>query len=395
MKKIFALLIPTILLVFTACQPIQTPPPQVPEEKLFEPLANETPTDKVQIRYAQNFTLEYQDGAKILTVLQPWAGAAETFTYVLIPRGSEKHASIENGMVIETPVRSFVSMSTTYFPFLEAIGKMDALVGVDDATYVYNETVRTRAEAGELTIVGGGAGGGSVNVEVLLDLDPDIIMTSASGSPEFDAHPKLLEAGLPVVINADYLEQSPLGRAEWGIFIAAFFDLEAQAMAQFDALVQRYEEVKLLAAGIEERVTVFTNTDYQGSWYMPGADSYAGILLRDAGADYLWADLPGSGANPLAFEVVFERAQDADFWINVGFPADLDSLLGLDSRYSDFEAFQTGSIYNYNLRTNANGGLDYYESGVANPDVVLKDLVNIFYPELLPDHTLYYYQQLR
>ena len=128
---------------------------------------------------------------------------------------------------------------------------------------------------------------------------------------------------------------------------------------------------------------------------MPGGESYAAILLRDAGADYLWADTPGTGANPLAFEEVFDAAKEANFWLNVGFAGDLASLLMMDERYADFDAFAEGKVYNYNKRVNANGGMDYFESGAARPDLVLADLVAIFHPGLLPEHDFYYYQHLQ
>ena len=398
MKKTIPILCFLLLLVVSACQAMPTGSPQpsvTPASSSGTATAEANPQQPITIRYATGFTLEYKGNYKILTVTQPWAGAEQALTYILVPRGSEPPADDGNATVIEVPVRSFVAMSTTYFPFLENIGKLDALVAVDDATYVYNPTVREKAASGEIAVVGGGMGGPSANIESLLELDPDVIMTSASGIPELDVYPKLEEVGLPVVINGDYLEQTPLGRAEWGIFIAAFFDLEQQASQQFDALVQRYEEVQALAAGVQERVTVFTNTDYQGTWYVPAGESYAAILLKDAGAEYLWADQPGTGALPLSFETVFERAKDADFWLNPGFAASLQDLLAMDARYAEFKAFQTGQVFNYNAKVTDTGGMDYFESGVANPDVILKDLIKIFYPELLPEHTLFYYQQLK
>lgn len=387
MKKTTRLMLFLFIIVLSACSAV--PAAQAPAETMPA-----TELRAFPIRFAQHFTLEYGDGYKKLTVLQPWAGASEPLTYLLVPRGEAAPTDAGDAMVIETPVRSFVAMSTTYYPFLEKFGKLDALVAVDDATYAYNPQVRARAADGSLALVGGGASGGSVNVEKLLELNPDLIMTSASGSPELDAHPKLLEASLPVVINSDYLEQSPLGRAEWGIFIAAFFDLEEQAAQDFDALVQRYEAAKKLTEALPEKVSVFTNTDYQGTWYVPGGESYAALLLKDAGARYVFADQPGYGAAPLAFEAVFDAAKDADFWLNVGFASDLDSLLAMDTRYAEFKAFAQGSVYNYNARVTDAGGSDYFESGVANPDIILKDLIRIFYPDLLPEHALYYYQQL-
>jgi len=312
-----------------------------------------------------------------------------------VMRGSQVPGGFEGAQVIEIPVRSIVTMSTTYFPHLEMLGVLGSLVAVDDATYVFNETVQQRASAGEIAVVGGGAGGGAVNVEMLLEIEPELIMTSASGVPEYDAHPALIEAGLPVVINADYLESSPLGRAEWGKFIAAFYNLEDEANRQFEEVASSYLALKEQVSALSARPTVFTNTDFQGSWYVPGGESYAAILLKDAGADYLWADTPGTGANPLAFEEVFDAAKEANFWLNVGFAGDLASLLMMDERYADFDAYAEGRVYNYNKRVNANGGMDYFESGTARPDLVLADLVAIFHPGLLPEHDFYYYQQLQ
>jgi len=218
MKKSIPILCVLLLLVVSACQAAPTASPQ-PTTTIASSGGIATPEAipqlPITIRYAKGFTLEYKGNYKILTVTQPWAGAEQAFTYVLIPRGAETPAGLGNAQVIEVPVRSFVAMSTTYYPFLENIGKLDALVAVDDATYIYNPSVREKAASGEIAIVGGGMGGPSANIERLLELDPDVIMTSASGIPELDVYPKLQEVGLPVVINGDYLEQTPLGRAEW------------------------------------------------------------------------------------------------------------------------------------------------------------------------------------
>ncbi|MCJ7696253.1 MAG: ABC transporter substrate-binding protein [Anaerolineaceae bacterium] len=350
----------------------------------------------MQTEYAQGFIIEYHTNYKILTVTQPWSGAKQVFSYVLVQRGTEVPDTVlENSLVIEVPIRSIVTMSTTYFPYLEKFKLMDSLVGVDDTTYIYNEMVQDMAERGILNIIGGGAGGGAVNVEALIDLAADVIMTSASGIPEYDAHPKLIEAGLPVVINADYLENTPLGRAEWGKFIAAFYNLESEANREFSMVVDRYNALVSLTSDITDKPAVFTNTDFQGSWYVPGGQSYAAILLKDAGATYLWADDESTGANPLSFEEVYDKAADAEYWLNVGFAGDLTSLLAMDERYFDFSAFQNGKVFNYTNRVNAYGGSDYFESGVANPDVILADLIAIFHPQLLPEHMLFYYKQLQ
>jgi len=406
MKKIVTLLAVLILLALPACQaPAQvvetaapagdTYPLETPTEITYpveEPTEAPASDAQVTIDYARNFTLEYKEGYKLLTVLMPWAGATEPIRYALVPKGQADPSGIDDALIVHTPVESFVSLSTTYLPFLEQIDELSSLVAVDSGAYIYNAEVQNWLKAGAIAEVGSGA---VINMESLIDLNPDLIMTSASGFAEYDSHPQLLEAGLKVVINSDYLEQDPLGRAEWGKFIAAFFEKEAEADRLFDEMVARYQQAKALTSNLPTRVTVFTNTAYEGTWYMPGGESYIAILLADAGADYLFKDIEGSGAQPLDFEVVLERAKDADYWINVGALSELSALAAMDARYADFRAFQEGKVYTYSKRMNASGAVDYFESGAAAPDVILMDLIKAFYPDLLPEHEFFYYQALQ
>ena len=410
MKRIVTLLAVVILLALPACQApaqvvetaapaVETYPLEVPTEESYPvEVPTEAPTEapdeetQVSVDYAKNFTIEHKEGYKLLTVLTPWASATEPLLYVLVPKGQPDPSGVEGAMIVHTPVESFGSLSSTYLPFLEQVGELESLVAVSSGAYVFNPEVQNWLQAGAVSEVGSGA---EVNVERLVDLNPELVMTSASGYLEYDSHPQLLEAGLKVVINSDYLEQNPLGRAEWGKFIAAFFDKEVEADRLFDEMVTRYQQTKDLTSGLTERVTVLTNTAYEGIWYMPGGESYIAIFLEDAGADYVFKGSEGSGAQPLDLEVVLEQAKDADYWINVGAMSDLASLAAMDARYADFKAFQDGNVYTYSKRVNELGAVDYFESGAAAPDVILMDLIKVFYPDLAPDHEFVYYQALK
>jgi len=410
MKRIVTLLAVVILLALPACQApaqvvetaapaVETYPLEVPTEESYPvEVPTEAPTEapdeetQVSVDYAKNFTIEYKEGYKLLTVLTPWASATEPLLYVLVPKGQPDPSGVEGAMIVHTPVESFGSLSSTYLPFLEQVGELESLVAVSSGAYVFNPEVQNWLQAGAVSEVGSGA---EVNVERLVDLNPELVMTSASGYLEYDSHPQLLEAGLKVVINSDYLEQNPLGRAEWGKFIAAFFDKEVEADRLFDEMVARYQQAKDLTSGLTERVTVLTNTAYEGTWYMPGGGSYIAIFLADAGADYVFKGGEDSGAQPLDLEVVLDRAKDADYWINVGAMSDLASLAAMDARYADFEAFQNGNVYTYSKRVNELGAVDYFESGAAAPDVILMDLIKVFYPDLAQDHEFVYYQALK
>jgi iron complex transport system substrate-binding protein len=397
------------LALLAACAPVAAP--SAPPIQSADPTHSSAPTtnltdsciedfdatidyfpEKLAPEYSDGFGVEYHHSYKVVTVNTPWQGASAPLRYALVQCGAPIPEGFTEQEIIEVPVERFVGMSTTYLPVLDRLGLLDRLVGLDDITYVSNETVIAMDKAGQLGYIGYGA---NVNVEQALSLEPDLILTYAVGGSDYDAHPKLLEAGLPVVVESSWLDNSPLGRAEWLKFIALFFNQEAAAVDAFANTAAAYNDLAALAAQVETRPTVFTDSVYQGTWYMPGGQSYFARYLADAGADYLWADEPSAGSQPLSFEAVFDRAQDAQFWLNQGYISSLDELLAGDARYGEFAAFQAGNIWNNNARMNANGGSDYYESGSANPDVVLADLIKIFHPELLPEHELVYYQQLK
>lgn len=345
--------------------------------------------NKVEVTQAEGFTVEYFNNYKVVTVLTPFAGAAQPAEYLLVQCGTPAPDGFDEAAVIEIPVGSIVAMSTTYLPALEELGLLDTLVGVDSTLYTTNETVIGMVENGSVAEIGNGP---EVNVEVALDLEPDLIMTSATGTPDYDAHPALEEAGLPVVLNADYLDSSPLGRAEWVDFIALFYNEEAASEAWFGEVVTEYEMLAALAAGVEERPTVFVNTPFDGTWFLPGGQNYMAQLLRDAGADYLWSDDTGTGSLFLDFETVFDVASEADYWLNIGTFASLGDLIAADDRFTEFAAFANGNVYNHDAITNENGGSDFFESGAVFPNLVLADLIKIFHPELVPDHEFVYYR---
>jgi iron complex transport system substrate-binding protein len=348
--------------------------------------------EKVTLSDSVGWTIEYFNNYKLITVLNPWRNADVQFRYVLVQCGTPPPAEVGDAQVIEVPVKTIVTMSTTQLPHLNTLGLLDRLVGVDSFQYINTPAVVELVEADKLVEIGSGA---EVNVELAIDLEPDLIMTYAVGSPESDSHPKLIEAGLKVALNSEYMETSPLGRTEWIKFTGAFFNQEAAATQAYADLAERYAAMAALTRDVSERPTVFTGAPFRGTWYMPGGKSYVAQLLADAGADYLWAEDDSTGSQQLSFEEVFERAQGADYWLNTSSWQSLADALAADERFAQFAAFQTGNVFNNNARLNPNGGNDYWETGVTNPDLVLADLIRILHPELLPDHELFFYQQLQ
>lgn len=349
--------------------------------------------DKVHVQHATGFTVRYHHHYKVVTVRNPWRHAKQTFQYVLVQRGTPAPKGYPNAQRLEVPVRTMVTMSTTYLPYLDMFGIVDRLVGHSTLKQVNTPAIVKRIEVGQLVEVGSGAG---VNVELLLDVHPDLIMTHAVGVPQYDAHPKLLEAGLKVAVNAAYMDTSPLGRTEWMKFVALFFNQEAAAERIFHTIVAEYARLANLTRQVQIKPTVFTQAVYQGTWYMPGGNSYMARFFKDAGATYLWADDDSAGSLPLDFESVFARAREADFWlVNQSGWERIQDVLAADERYANFAAVQRGRVYNNNARLNPHGGNDYWETGVANPQYVLADLIKIFHPNVLPEHKLMWYRPLK
>jgi iron complex transport system substrate-binding protein len=200
--------------------------------------------------------------------------------------------------------------------------------------------------------------------------------------------------GISAAINAEFMEATPLGRAEWMKFTALFFNREAEVEKAFGKIEKRYSELSRVGRSTSVKPSVFTNNSWQGLWHASGGKSFIAVMLADAGADYVWKDNPSERSIPLDFESVLERAQNADYWINTGVWNSQSDALSSDERYTLFSAFKNKTMYNHIGRVNEHGGNDYWESGVANPHLVLADLIKIFHPDLLPDHELYYYRKL-
>lgn len=375
-------------------QQAQTPPAE--GESTDEDQSDATPP--LTIRDAANFTVAYIDDIKLVQIVETMPGGAPA-AYLLVPRGAEEpdggwalwaaDHTPTTPTVIEIPVRSIFTSSTTQLPALEILGLLDRLTGVAQAEFVSSEAVRAMLDADQLVVF---APTYTVDAELVLAAQPDLLMTSGFWD---DAYDIIQSAGTAIIHNADWVESSPLGRAEWVKFISLFFDREAEAEAWFEQVRADYEAAKALAADVERRPTVHTGQVWGGIWYASGGRSYVAQLLADAGADYVWADDDSTGSMELDIETQLAQASDAEFWLHAAsWWANADAALAEDSRYGEFASLQNGNVWNPTLATNEQGGNDFFESGSVRPDLVLRDLIAIFHPDLAPDHEFIYYQQL-
>lgn len=372
------------LLLFWACNGRQK------ENSGSKAINSSSAFHETSIDYARQFRIEYADGYKLLEVLQPWPGAETGYRYLLLPHGAEKPAGVEADAVVRIPVTEMVCLSTTHIPALDMLDASHVLKGFPTTDFISSPSMRRRIEAGQVRELGAS---NSLNIEALMELSPDMVMAYGMG-PQDKKLRSLERSGIPVVLNADFMEQSPLGRAEWIKFTAAFLNREQEADSVFSFIKNRYDSLATLTAGIHERPSVFSGVVYNGTWFMPGGKNWAAQFFSDAGADYLWSENNESGSLQLSFESVFDKAHDADLWIGAANYPSLRALAEADNRYSRFEAWKKGQVYTYTARLGETGGNEYLELGYSRPDIVLADLIRIIHPELLPGYEKYFYEKL-
>ncbi len=355
----------------------------------------------VALRYARGFAIRRYGGESWVEVRRPWQGASADFRYRLVPRDSlgrpgypDSTASPPNDpgapFTLPVPARRVITMTTTNLPHLEAVGALDRLVGISGGIYACNPRVRARLAGGGLRDIGEEAG---LDAEAALDLRPDAVFAFAVAGWTNPALKKLREAGLPVVMEGAYMEETPLGRAEWIKFTAEFFGRGAAADSLFAVVDSAYRALSDLARTAASRPTVVVNGSEGGLWWMPGGRSYVARFLADAGARYLWADDTTRGSLNLGLETVIRTAGGADFWINPGEAADLAALRNRDPRHAMLKAFREGRVWNCDA-ARCGAGNDFFEQGPTRPDRVLAELIAIFHPELLPGHRFRWYRRL-
>ena len=355
---------------------------------------HQTPSKQSQnqgVKFAKRFNLTIEANVTTVTVDRPSQNNKRSLKYILTSDLKTNYAQDGNVFTwhLNQPIKRIICTSTTHLPYLEILGVDSSLVGFPQTKFVYSPKLRSRIENGSVAEVGQDA---DLNIEKILALNPDIVMAFSSGS-ESRQLIKLRELGITVVMNADYLETTVLGRAEWIKFIAAFFNKSREAHEYFDQLVIRYNSLKQMTDTIN-RPGVMTGIVYGGNWFLAGGKNHIAGLIHDAGGKYLWADDQEEGWLNLDFEAVYSRAANADIWIGAADFKTLNELARADARYRDFKAYQNGQVFAYNARVNQYGANDYFESGVAKPDLLLKDHIKMIHPELLPDCQLYYYRQL-
>lgn len=346
--------------------------------------------DSVPNRYARGFRVEEKSAYRDVFVQYVEDSTSQPLHYRLVAKDKALPPAEDGVTVVQVPIKNLVCTSTTHIPHLDYLGATDQIVGFPSLEYISSINMRKRIDAGLVQELGKENG---LNLERLAELKPSLVMAFTM-TKDLGQLKKVQELGIPVVVNAEFIEQHPLGRAEWIKFTALFLGKEKQADSVFRAIETEYLKIKALADGFTEKPTVLTGIPYGGIWYLPGGKNYASQFFADAGCRYLWSDNPSSGYLQLSLESVYEKAVNAEYWIGVASFKQYEALKSADARFADFASFKNKKVFHYNGRIGATGGNEYFELAYLRPDLILKDLIQITHPKAYPKPELYFYRPL-
>lgn len=340
-------------------------------------------------KYAKGFQVTYTDkGYCLLDIKDPQKEeGGDSYHFALKPRGVNIDETPAGYTVIETPVRSTICMTSLQLSNFIKLDELDAVVGITSTRHLFNADMQKRLDEGKTHKIGIE---GNFDNEIIMGINPDVILISPFKRGGYDA---LTEVGIPLIPHLGYKEMTPLGQAEWIKFIGLLIGKEEKANRIFAEIENRYLELVKLTSEVKKRPVVFSGELRGGNWYAVGGKSFLAQLFKDAGADYFLKDDIRSGGVSLDFETVYSQAAYADYWRIVNsYKGEFtyDVLQAEDVRYADFQAFKKKQVVYCNMSQKP-----FYESMPVEPEVVLADLIAVFHPQLLPNHTPRYYELLK
>lgn len=377
-NAVFRITLLLVLLLFLGCK-------QKNSRQADNIQSNTTNTD---IKYAKGFQITHFEDYTRVTIHNPWGKDSKPYAVYYLFKNDSTNLP-DNGFKLKIPIKSVVVNTFSYFELLQQFDELDKVIGVTDAPRIYNPTILQKIKENQIQDLGDPF---NPNVEKTLMLKPDAIIKSAYAQQD-TYNERLLNAGLPIIYTLEWMENSPLARAEWIKLIAAFFDKESLADSIFSEIESRYHAQTDIVKSTKDKPTVLAGDNFQDTWYVPGGKSFNAILFSDAGLDYFYKDNPESGSIGLDIESVLTQFGNADFWF--GCEADsYDELARKDKKYLLLKSVKNRQVFNNRQRTTPSDGNDYFESAIANPDLLLADLIKAIHPELSPNAEFTYIKPL-
>ena len=344
--------------------------------------------DTVRMKYSSLLQIVKHADYTVVTIRNPWDTLKVLHTYLLADREKPLPEHLPEGTVVRTPLQKSAIYSSVHCSLWSELDELKGIGGVCGLEYIKLPQIQEGCRNGSIVNVGNSM---NPDIECIIDLRPDAILLSPFENS--GGYGRVGKLNIPIIECADYMETSALGRAEWMRLYGLLLGKEAQADSLFAGIEKEYltltQQVKSQNL---KRPTVISEMKNSSAWYIPGGNSTMGRLYQDAGADYVFASLSNSGSVPLAFETVFDRGGNADIWlIKYNQPQDKTySELERDyAPYARFKAFQDRKVYGCNTNH-----VPFYEESPFHPELLLKDLIKIFHPELLPDYDFKYFSNL-
>lgn len=327
--------------------------------------------------------------AKDYSLLRTFDQSGKLFCTVLVVKNDSAKNLPKADFVVNYPIKSIAILSSTHIGYIEALDELDLITGSSNPYRFYNKKLYTKYEEGKIVNIGEDM---KCNIEEMIALKPDIIFTTGY---EYNYNLKniLLKANIPFIPVSEWKESTILGRTEWVKFFGTILNKEALADSLFNKLEKNYTELKDLTKNLENKPTVLWGSNFKGTWYMPGGQSYMGQMLSDAGADYHFKQDTTRGSIHMNIENVIETMQNADFWLSPS-AYSLEELYSQDKHYHIFKALKNKNVFNYDKRMNPKGFNDYWESGIMHPDIILKDIIHILHPQIFKDYEMYFFHKL-
>jgi len=344
-----------------------------------------------KIKYATGFGITQENDLTKLIIKSPYQNSQETFEY-MIKRKFDTQIDTFQSSIISVPIQKIVVTSTTHIPMVELLNEETSIIGFPHSKYVSSEKTRTLIDEGKITEIGVE---NSLNTEILLDLEPELVVGYSVSSAD-KSLTTIKKAGVNVIYNGDWLEESPLGRAEWIKFFGVLFDKEKQADSIFKLIETNYLEAKNIALKATNKPTILSGAIMtKDIWNLPAGESFVAQFLKDANLNYLWNNSKGKGSLSLSFESVLDIGKNAEFWIAPGYFTSKKQLLNSNSLYGEFESFKNDKVYTPTTKKGKTGGIIYYELAPTRPDLVLKDIIKITNPKLLPNYQLTFFEKMK
>lgn len=344
--------------------------------------------DTLSFHYAQNICILLHEGYTEVQLANPWKKGEVLHTYLLVPRDQKLPAPLPSGSVVRTPLQKAVVYTSVHSGLICELGAASSIAGVCERQYMHSPTILEGLRTGRIADLGDST---NPNVEGIIDMGTDALF--ASPFENSGGYGRVEQTGIPIIECADYMELSPLARAEWMRFYGMLFGREAEADSLFRTIEGRYLTLREQAKKATEEPLLLTDKLYGSTWYVPCRNSHAGQLYLDAHCRIVGMDHEGAGSTALSFESIFEQAAEADIWLmryNQSNPLTYVQLAQDYRPYASFQAFQKRHIWGCNT-----GATDFFDHTTFHPDALLRELIIILHPELLPGEETKYFKPMK